>query len=149
MPDQAADAIGRVADSVERLATASAQLHTDLRYARRQQRHQRWLLYIVIVVLLLQGVAQVADYFDRKNAAKGRRDIAHLVHRIEDCTSPDGECAKRGAQGTTKAVATINQTTIAVVLCQEQGRGGTVDALNACVQEHLADPASGPAPPQG
>lgn len=136
MPDQAAEAIERVAISVERLATASSQLHDDVGRMNRQQRAQGVLLLGLTIVVVLLVIGGVVDYYERQAAKRSRDRIETLAREIEDCTTPSGECSQRSADRVASAIAQINQTSIAIAICQER----QVPNLEQCVMTRLTTP---------
>lgn len=58
--------------------------------------------------------------------------------QIKDCTSPEGECFKRGQRQTADAVSSINRVAIIAAACADKPRRQTVEQIQACVIEQLA-----------
>lgn len=134
MPTQAADAISRVADSVERLATVSHQLHSDVHGMNRRQRRQSYVLWLLVFAVLLLIFGALVDYNERQDAADSRKNIEQVVQDIERATSP--ESVQRGQERTAEAVATINATNIAIAECQRQ----LAPNLAECVAARVTQP---------
>ncbi len=134
MPDQAAEAIGRVADSVERLATSSHQLHEDVSTMHRQQRAQSVALVILLIVVALLVFGSIVDYRERQDAKDAREDIAQVVDDIDAATSPEAQRA--GQERVAAAVRTINQTNIALAQCVHE----QAPNLEQCVAARVTQP---------
>lgn len=75
----------------------------------------------------------------RSKDTKANTDaIRRIAEQIESCTSPEGDCFKRGQERTGQAVASINDVIIAAAACD---KGDTPLAqIQDCVEDLLRVP---------
>jgi len=134
VPDQAAEALNRVADSVDRFAAVTTKVHDSVRSLSRRQRRQEWVLYLLVIAVALLIFGAVVDYNERQEAKDARTDIAHVIDEIDKATSPEAQA--RGAQRTAEAVGTINATNIAIAQCERE----QAPDLQQCVAAKVTTP---------
>lgn len=76
-----------------------------------------------------------------EQAKLAAEQAARTAFRIEDCTTPGGQCFEQSQKRTGQAVAGINQGTLAVIVaalsCQDDGIVGQ-KALARCTAERAA-----------
>lgn len=127
--NQQTDRLATAATDAARAATAAA---TELRESYHFSRRLKVTLALGLVMLLLQLVSGgVLIFFAAQNHS--------LAATINDCTSPQGECAQRGQQQTGVAIGQIVARSIAgFIVVSECSRHTTTDQeLESCVQQRL------------
>ena len=104
-----------------------------------------WALIALLVVgLVVTLVTATLVGTDNTNTIReNQRDTKASLALIRSCTSPGGECYKRGQQQTGAAVATINRVVILAAACSVGlPRGLSVDErqtrIQSCVIERLS-----------
>jgi hypothetical protein len=122
-----------------------------------QKRTTAWailgLLLFAVVVVVIQAVLQAATTTTQirgtqktnvpkiDNTAETLKTVKRLAEKIDSCTDPTGECAKRGQRQTAAAVGNIRSDTrnvvVATIVCQQQGARG-FEAIAACVDRAVA-----------
>lgn len=120
--------LARLTLETNRLATSAADLRETYHFSRRL----KVTLAIGLVMLLLQLLSGcVLIFFAAQNHA--------LSATINDCTSPQGECAKRGHEQTGVAIAQIVARDVAgMITVLECNRVSTTDReLESCVNRRL------------
>ena len=97
------------------------------------------LIVLVLIVLLqtrqLTGAIREAQ---KPNVA--------TLSLIEDCTSPDGECFRRGQDDTAAAVADVNRITILASACASRPGAQSAAQVESCVLRLLATRTDGEDP---
>lgn len=78
---------------------------------RRAMVTRRLLLGLIILLLLFSSVTSAVGIIlirgTQQDGSPSQRRLIFLSERIDSCTSPEGECAKRNAKATAKIVATL------------------------------------------
>ena len=99
---------------------------------------------LVTVVLVLAGMAVLASlsaYVDDKNddrrAEAVREQLLDIAKNIQSCTTPEGECTKRGAEGGTNLASAITYCTLN--LPKEASR----EQVKDCIVNELKEATSG------
>jgi hypothetical protein len=130
MNAEEAEKVKHLADAFEDAVAEAAELGERVeRIADTTQviRRQGWSNIAVLIVVFLMAVACVK-----------------VVYDINDCTSPSGKCAKRGAQQTQKAVVKISQkgellrNATELDRAKEQGNQADIDFRSKKVAEYLS-----------
>lgn len=114
------------------------------------RRNFAWLLiglaasavFVVVITAVLQTRAtQKTNVPKIDNTAETLKTVKRLALKIDSCTDPTGECAKRGQRQTAAAVGNIRADTrnvvVATIVCQQQGAKG-FEAIAACVDRAVA-----------
>jgi hypothetical protein len=58
---------------------------------------------------------------------------ANLIEQIEDCTTTDGDCYKRGQQRTSGAIVEVVRAQVLIELCGQDPDNDTAAELQRCV----------------
>jgi len=96
----------------------------------------------VLVDLIRQD--QQTSVQRNKTTAANTEQIKRVAEQIESCTTPEGECFKRGQARTGAAVASINDVVILAAACAKQPNNVTAAQIRACVVDLLPAPRSTP-----
>lgn len=149
--DEEIDAV--TARAIQLLAAADVYASENRSPRARRGWHDPAILAIVIAMITLMVLAfgylrltqvgdrltQVAD--DNRRLSTQNSD---LLQQVNSCVDPSGECAKRGAENTGKAVASI-VSAVSVAICtavnptDHQDARQCVVAVTAAIRSTMAD----------
>lgn len=96
--------------------------------------------FAVLVLALLVAVVYLAlqvRHTQLEGTPTGKKLLA-AANQIESCTTPDGECYKRGQKQQGGAIADINKITVYAAACADREGEQTVEAIQFCVLRRLA-----------
>lgn len=104
---------------------------------------------LVIVLVLLVRTWSLADGIRvaQQSNAQTLRETHRTLDVVQSCTTPGRECFKRGQKQTSGAIADINRVSIYAAACADRPRQQTVEQIQACVIERLAQDAHRPPRP--
>lgn len=87
----------------------------------------------VAVLLLVHRVNEGVEQRDR--LTKISEQNSDLLAQVKSCVDPAGECAQRGQQTTSEAVAALSRATAIIVECADAYDG--TDVIDACIARRL------------
>jgi putative hemolysin len=90
-------------------------------------------LAIVIVAVQLFTTLQIRS--TQKVSSSNTKVIKALAEQIKSCTTPGGECSKRGAKQTGQAVTRIGTQNLAIVVCADQPGQQTERQIRRCAAD--------------
>jgi len=91
MPASEGELEAKLAGAEAALAQANAtaaEIASNVRDVNRRHRWQWVPIGLLAFAFLLLTIAQVVDYFERRDAKESRAAIQHVVETIEDCQVP-------------------------------------------------------------
>lgn len=94
-----------------------------------------WTLVLLgVLVLVSMLVLLIMLNLETHRTAQHAEETAV---RIEDCTSPSGECYNRSVARTDNTVSRINEITVLAAYCAKEDSNDTVDKIQRCIEKNL------------
>ena len=96
---------------------------------------------IAIITVFLMMYFVVVSLLKINNLTETNNDLSKLTvtisKRLEDCTTPTGDCYKNAQTSQGSAVVTLNTVTKAAVICADRPGSISESELEKCIQEEI------------
>ena len=92
------------------------------------------LVGVLVGILIVGGVVLVVQIREATTSTN------KTSKAVLDCTTPGGECFKRGRRATAKAVGDINRVIVLAASCADRPGDQTRRQIERCVLRQLAQP---------
>jgi hypothetical protein len=151
-------------ESLNNLGDAAAALTAEVRMDReqraaaeaaeraRRRKAERWTMALLAAaVLLLAGLMWMGIQFEADRRARSATNAENLrrieeiseqntriIRQVEDCTSVEGSCARRGQARYGSAIAELVRQQIVIEACGQVPGNDTVAEIQRCVAGRLA-----------